>query len=94
MHQWWTSPHDRTCFSLPASPLERLALSSAPGRPWGAYMLGISHSCLESCGKRSSCQHNDGSSAALSNAETASCAFHISQSWGKCQDSEGGRQSR
>ena len=39
----------RTGLSLPASPLDRLLASKpAPGRAWGAYILGISHSCLKS----------------------------------------------
>ena len=46
---------ERTCLSLPVSPLERLALSRPPpGRAWGAYMLGISHSCLKSCSQADS----------------------------------------
>ena len=48
---WWRGRAcERTCLSLPVSPLERLAPSRPPPeRAWGAYMLGISHSCLNSC---------------------------------------------
>lgn len=52
---WRGHACERTCLSLPVSPLERLALSRPPpGRAWGAYMLGISHSCLKSCSQADS----------------------------------------